>query len=467
VSDKRVDIADTLADYAACARYQDLPTEVVVSAKMAILDQLGAIIAGGSSPGCREIVQLVSDWGGKPESTIIRHGIKVPSVWASLANGVMGHSMDYDDTFEHENGAAMHPGVSVIPACLAIAERKGGVCGQDFITAVVIGIDVICRLAIACTLTLRERIWAYPSIFGYFGAAIGAGKIIGLEKASMIHALGIAYSQAAGNAQCVYDGALTKRIQPGFSASSGVLSALFAANGITGSTNTFEGDAGFYNIYLHGKYDHAPVVANLGKTFYPTEVSFKPYPCCRYTHSSIDATLQLVSDSDILAADVEKVTVLVSPSQSSVYWPLEIKQKPRTIVDAQFSIPYTVASAICRRKVTMADFTPSSIRNREVLFMAQKVTLEINAALDYGIGHRPGLIEITLKNGSVMRSGRVEYAKGHPNNPMSMGEIEDKFRDCTRHSAKPLPESATSNVVRLVNQLEEVDDVGQIVRLLA
>ena len=465
--DTRADIANTLADFAASTRYPDLPAKVVMSVKMATLDQLGAIIAGCSAPGCDEIVQLVSDWGGKPESTIIRQKIKVPSFWASLANGVMGHSMDYDDTFEHAQGAAMHPGVSVIPACLAVAERKGGVSGQEFITAVAVGIDVICRLAIACTLTLSERILAYPSIFGYFGAAIGAGKIIGLGKVDLTNALGIAYSQAAGNAQCVYDGALTKRIQPGFSASSGVLSALFAANGITGSADTFEGQAGFYNLYLRGKYDRTPAIADLGKRFYATEISFKPYPCCRYTHSSIDATLQLVSDTDILAADVEKVTVLVSPSQSSVYWPLEAKQNPSTIVDAQFSIPYTVATAICRRRVTVADFTEDSIKHREVLSLAQKITPRVDEELVHQMGYRPGLIEITLKNGSVIDSERVEFAKGHPKNPLKMSEIEDKFRDCARHSAKPLPNSKTSDLIRLINRLEEVADVSEIADLLA
>jgi len=461
------DIAVALAEYAASIRYQDLPPEVVTSVKRAVLDQLGAVLAGGSALGCDEVVRLVTEWGGKGESTLIRHGARVPSVWAALANAMMGHSLDYDDTYEHDEGAAMHPGVSVIPACLALAERKGGVCGRDFITALAVGIDVICRLAIAPRLALEERRWAYPSLFGYFGAAAGASKILGLGKEAIVNALGIAYSQAAGNAQCVYDGALTKRIQPAFSASGGVLSALLAARGITGSTNTFEGGAGLYRIYLHGKYDPSSVTKDLGERFYVTEVSFKPYPCCRYTHSSIDATLQLVSDADIRVDDVEKVSALVSPSQSSVYEPLEIKQKPRTIVDAQFSLAYTVATAICQRKVTMADFTPTAIKDRKVLSVTRKVAPRVDETLANKSGYRPGLVEIRLRNGSTVRSRRVEFAKGHPNNPMSTDEIEAKFRDCARHAVRPLSEDTTDSVIRLLNHLEELEDVAQVASLLA
>ena len=249
------DIAIVLADYVARVRYQDLPAEIVVAAKRDVLDQLGVILAGRSALGCNEVVELVKEWGGKGESTIIGRGEKGPSFWAALANSMMGSSLDYDDTYEYEAGKALHPGASVIPACLAIAERKGKVHGKDFITAAVAGIDVTCRLLEATRTTMKETGWAFPPLFGYFGAAAGASKILGLGKEGIVNAFGIAYSQAAGNLQCIVDGALTKRMQPAFSASAGVLSALLAARGITGSINTFEGRHGFYKVYLQNKYE--------------------------------------------------------------------------------------------------------------------------------------------------------------------------------------------------------------------
>ena len=462
----RHDAAVDLARFVAALRFDDLTPAVVTAAKKAVLDHFAVALAGGTAPGCGELLGVVRGWGGKAESTIIGQDLRVPSVWAALVNAMMAHSWDYDDTFEVVANRAMHPGVSVIPACLAAAERRGGVSGKEFLAAVVAGVDVVCRLALATRLPDELRFWVYPTLFGYFGGAAGAGKLLGLGEAGMLDAFGVAYSQASGNAQSVLDGALTKRLQSASSASGGLLSAVLAEAGITGSTNTFEGAAGFFRMYLHDRYDRATIVKDLGSKFAISDLSFKPYPCCRYTHSAVDAALQVAADEDLDPAQVEAVTVFVAPAQNGVCQPLDVKRRPRSVVDAQFSIPYTVAVALCRRGVVIEDFSPAAIGDSRILSLAQKVTPVVNETLGAGSDF-PGLVEVKLRDGGVVRSKLVRYPSGHPGNPMSMEEIAEKFRRCAARAVRPLRGERVETVIRLAARLDEMTDVAEVVGLVA
>lgn len=454
-----MDAAVAMAKNVIKTQYSDIPAEAVEATKKDILDTLGAAIAGSAAPGCREIVELMKELGGKKESTILTYGGKVTAVSAAMANGAMGHALDYDDT--HDRGI-IHAGVTVIPAAFATAERMGKSNGKDFITAVALGVDVACRMALANK--EGPAGWILTPVYGFFGAAAASAKLLRLNEAQTVSALGIAYSQASGNNQCVDDGALTKRMQAGFAARGGVMAALMAQKGITGAINSLEGERGIYKVYHGGDYDPAPLTEQLGKRFEVADLSFKPYPCCRTLHPYIDAALALVKEHNIRPEDVLEITIAVNKDPHPRCYPLEVKCNPRTIVDAQFSIPYAVACALAKGKVGISDFTEAAIRDKVVLALANKITPRFEQKM-VRRELTPGLVEVKAKAGFY--SKYVDVAYGHPKNPMSMEALAAKFTDCAANAAKPLPREDVSRAIEMVTKLEEQEDVTGIMKLLS
>ncbi len=213
-------------------------------ARRDILDTFGCMLGGSGSPGIEELFAVTSRWGGLEESRVLLRGARLPAPQAALLNASMGHALDFDDTLD--TGGSIHPGVSVLAAALAMCDSLDGVSGQDLLLAVALGLDVSCRIALASTL---DRGWHRTAAIGVFGAAAAAGKLLRLTPEQMLAAFGIAYSQAAGNRQCILDGALTKRMQAGQAASAGVFSAVLAQTGFTGARKIFGGRFGFFELY--------------------------------------------------------------------------------------------------------------------------------------------------------------------------------------------------------------------------
>lgn len=254
-------------------RYEDVPQEAVEATKKDILDTLSTTLAGSSAEGTQALIDQVRYWGGREESSILIHGGKVPSPEAALVNGQMAHARDYDDVYHL---ARIHVGAVNVPTGFGVAEKLGGVSGSELITAILIGIDIELRLAQAAQLWTQFHPTA---TYGYFGSCATAGRLLGLNQEQMLNAFGIAYSQAAGNKQCMHDGSLTKRLQPGLAARGGTLAAHLAQRGYTGTTNNIEGEAGLFALYHGGRYDPEPLTKDLGEYFDVVRLGYKPYPC--------------------------------------------------------------------------------------------------------------------------------------------------------------------------------------------
>jgi 2-methylcitrate dehydratase PrpD len=443
-------------------RYEDLPKGVVEATKKQVLDLLGVALGGFSKPGPKELREIVRDWGGKEESSIIGCKQKVPAPNAAHVNATMAHALDYDDV--HET-AIMHSGVAVIPTCMAMGERKGNVSGKEFITAIALGVDMMCRLALATTPGTRplNTGWHLTTLYGFLGAAGTAGRMLGLDEERMVNALGIAYHQCSGNGQCVIDGALTKRMGPGFSVRGGITAALLAEKGVTGAKNCLEGEMGLYKLYHRGNYDNKALTINLGKTFEGINVAIKPYPCCRGVHPAIDAALALVGERNIKAEGVEKITLSVSEGHYHLLCePEGAKLKPRNPVDAQFSIPWGVATAIVRKQVTLEDFTETAIKRQDILDLTKKMSIKIDSTLNRPVNIEPTRVEITTTQGNVY-SKEVAHPLGSLERPMSFDDCATKFRDC----AKQLSKEHTDRVIEFIGQLEQMADIKKLVNLLS
>ena len=453
-----MDAISQFAGYVAETKFPDLPREVVENTKKFIIDTIGVGIAGLKAPGCQETLVTVQKWGGPPESTVLLSNYQCPAPWAAFLNSVFMHALDFDDTLDI---SALHANVSTLPAALALAETKEGTTGRDLICAVAIGQDVTCRIGSSLK---RPLAWIKTATCGGFGATAAAGKILKLDKERIWDAFGIAYSQTSGNMQCLLDGALVKRMQPAFAAKAAVISSLLAQNGITGTRNVLEGDYGFFKLYEGNEYDREILLDGLGKDYKGMDLSVKPYPCCRMTHASIDAALQLRKDSQFKISAIEKIRV--SPSKMSfemVGSPFQIRKNPQ--VDAQFSIPYTVAVALTKGDVFLEDFEEKNVFNNELKTLAGKVVVSPDLSLDQrDIMHCH--IEAFMKGGKIIRA-EISAIKGNPLNPMSIDDCMEKFRKCVSYGPRKISKEKIFNILNILSNLEDIKDIKQLTGLLA
>jgi 2-methylcitrate dehydratase PrpD len=458
------DAAFDLARNVVETSFGQLPSKAVELTKQDILDTLGTTLAGSTAAAARELIELGREFGGAPQSTVISYGDHVPAPTAAFINASMGHALDFDDTHDK---AVLHVGPATISAALAVAERSGGIDGKSFITAVALGADVICRMGLATKIPLQQGGWMFSPLYGYFGATVGAAKILGLDQEQLINAFGIAYCQAAGNLQVNIDDehALTKRLQIGFASKAGVMSALLAQKGLTGARHSMEGRWGIYNLHHRGQYERSALVNGLGEVFEIANLSFKPYSCCRQIHAHIDAALELRREHAIQPDQIAAVTIVVNTDPHWLCHPLELRRRPLEEVHAQFSIPYSVAVALAHGKVLIKDYTLAALKDEAVLRLADKVTPKYDPSLPTRV-IPPARMEIALKDGRSLTAEVVD-AKGHPNNPMSWGELAEKFRDCASYSAQPIPEANIKKTIDLCRHLEDLRDVSELARLLA
>jgi 2-methylcitrate dehydratase PrpD len=441
-------------------KYENLSPEVVDATKKEILDLLGVALGGMSQPGATHVCALVKDWGGKEESSIIGSKQKVPAPNAAQANATMAHALDFDDVHE---AAVMHPGIASIPVVMAVGEAEGNLSGKEMIAATALGVDMMCRLALATTpgKSPIELGWHLTSLFGFMGSAATAARVMRLDENTIVDAIGIGYHQCGGNGQCVKDGALTKRLGPGFAVKGGITAALMAKAGVTGAKNTFEGEWGLYKQYMDGDYSREILTAELGKRFEGANVAIKPYPCCRGVHPAIDAALAIATDQNIQSKDIGAIILSVTDAHLSLLCqPLEAKRSPRSPVDAQFSIPWGVASALIKRRIGLEDYTESAIKNQDILDVTQKIRVEVDNSL-HKPGPEPTRVKVITKDGKAFEKV-VENPLGSLERPMSFEDCARKFTDC----ARALESGRIEKIIELVARLERLDDIREIIRLL-
>jgi 2-methylcitrate dehydratase PrpD len=371
------------------------------------------------------VLDLVRDWGGKPEAEVLWTDLRVPAPQAAWINGIMSHACDYDDTHDK---AILHGGISVVPAALAavgIAGRK--VSGPEFQVAVVSGLELICRIGMATRIGIMQAGFIYSALFSGFAAAAAASRILRLSPQETINALGIAYSQAAGTHQVTRDGALTKRMQPGFGARAGLTAVAMARKGIRGAQRIFEGVDGLGRIYLQSQLDSGALREGLGQRWHFEDLSYKPYPSCRMNHCAIDAALQLRA---MPGFDWRQVSAIKACINSQGNQAVGHHRAPTSVVQAQFSIRYNIACALVNGGVGLADFTADAFTRPDVLSLVERITPVVDDEIErrWGRNVTPARLESTV-NGQQF-SAQVNEAKGGAQTPMSSADQRRKLEDC-------------------------------------
>jgi 2-methylcitrate dehydratase PrpD len=446
------DPAWALAEHVCRCGFADLPAATRAATCDDILDTFGCLLGGSGEPGIAEIIRVVGGWGGAAQSQVMLRSQRLPAPHAAMVNASMAHALDFDDTLDH--GGSIHPGASVLAAALAVSDLLGGVPGKDLLLAIALGLDVSCRVALASTL---DRGWHRTAAMGVFGAAAACGKLLGLNVEQMVNALGIAFSQSAGNRQCIVDGALTKRLQAGQAASSGVLAALLAREGFTGAHDIFLGRFGFFRLYQPDGYDAAKLTDGLGRAFRGDELSFKPYACGRPQHALLDAAIavrgQLGLGASTDLTEIAGVTVTCPAAlRDEQFRGATHKRRPEQIVEAQFALPYLIAAALVHGRVGVAEV--ADIGNAQVLDLAVRIT---------GVATEEEKSRITI----LLRDGRTATAEvgstlGSPENRLSGEQLMMKFVDCARHAVRPLSDDAAHTAIHMIRHLHEVPNVSEL-----
>ncbi|MCI8469076.1 MAG: MmgE/PrpD family protein [Eggerthellaceae bacterium] len=457
-----MDLATRIAQTVVGTTYDDLSAEDVLAAKMAVLDTLGCMLAGtGAGEGVGEVMGLVSRLGGAPECTLIAQDAKTNPVLAALGNGALAHSIDYDDA--HDD-AFVHPSASVVPAAL-VAGEYAKASGKDLITAVALGDDVICRMGFAVSNPEANQglLWMLPVLLGSFSATVAASKLLGLDVDKTENALGLAYNRAGGSKELVIEPGALRGLYAMYPNMTGVLAALMAQGGVPGLKETFDGKGGFFNMYYDGVRDES-AFDDMGQRFEGTGVSIKPWPCCRFTNSCVDAALQIAREADLDPTQVAKVTVYYAADEAKrCADPIELRRAPKTIPEAKLSLPFTVAQALAYRKIEISDFSAEALADPLLADLCAKTDAAYDADLESTFSKTmlPGRVRVELADGTVYDK-RVDVVYGHPQNRMEWPDLVGKFRDCASYCAKPLSDADIERIAGLVEHLEDLDDVSAL-----
>jgi 2-methylcitrate dehydratase PrpD len=449
----RPDFAVDFAAFSSALAVADLPAEVLATVKADIFDTLACATAGISANGVDSLVRLVGDWGGKPEAAVWCTGLRVPAHHAAWVNGMMSHARDFDDTHD---GAVLHAGVSVVPAAIAAAELDPAATGADLLAGVAAGLELICRLGVATEVGIIESGYMYTSLFGHFAATAAAARVLRLDRDQTVNALGVAYSQAAGTHQVTRDAALTKRMQPGFAAKTALISTALTRAGVRGAQRTFEGEDGLFRSYLRGRVDRERLRAGLGERFELRELSFKPYPCCRFNHTAIDAALEIRDRIGVGGlAGVRRIVAHVNnQSNEAVGTPIAMRRAPETIVQAQFSIPFTVACALHRGAVTLADFTDEGIRDAEVRATAGLVEVVVDPEIEREWSRSISPTRLSVETGEGIVEARVDQPRGDAARPMSRRDFDAKMQGCLEFSGAVWPSDMIAGLHDAIDGLD-------------
>ncbi len=444
-----------LLAWARSARHQDLPAPVVAASKRYLLNTTAAMLAGSGAPGAPQAVAQVREWGGVPQSTVVAHGLKAPAPLAAFANGVMAHAMDYDDT---QVGTGFHGNVTIVPALLAVAETRPSAGGREFLVAHAVGLEIACRMTLAASRRAAHP-WLTTTLFGVFGAAIAAGRLLELDQQTLRHAVGIVYSSAGGNRQGLLDGTLIQRVQPGLCAQSAVAAVGLATHGLTGAHDVLGGRYGLYPSFYGSDYQPASLLEGLGSEFRMLDIALKAYPCCSYSQEPVDAVLELQREHGFAGTDVVEVVAYVVSAHAAglVNRPYAPRSCPQ--VDAQFSLQFVVAAALCRGALGIPDFQEGTLADPAVLAVSQRVRVAVDA-------EREGVVEVRLRDGRRL-SNRVSRARGHPSNPMSTDELRRKFDECARHAATARSDAQACALERAIMDFENLPSAGELAALLA
>ena len=450
---------EELAAHVVDTRFADFDASVVESAKNRIIDVIGSAIGGANAPGNLELIDLIKEWGGKPEATILIHGGKAPAHNVAMVNAIMSRSYDFEVMMVLVDGKCIpsHHAPTTVMTALALCE-DANVSGQELITSLIIGDDVAARLIAASGMDLGLG-WDGTGTYTAFGAAAIAGRLLGLNHRQMQNAFGIVLNNIASTVQAIWDGATTFKFGQGSAAMNGIIAAKLAKKGWIGVKDPFLSRFGFFNLYTNGCKNPKILTGELGKKYY-AEAVFKAYPSCRATHTAIEAALSIVQKYNFQTEDIYSIKIFCSLelSKSFVAKPFQIRDYPHC--DTIFSLKFACATALLYKEVRQEHFTEVAIRSPKINNLINKIKIQPFEKPATGIE-----VEVILGDGRTFCE-LVTTAKGDPiNKALTKKEIIEKYFQQVDFS-QTIKKDRASAILNRIESIDEADELSEFVRLL-
>ncbi|MBI2988442.1 MAG: MmgE/PrpD family protein [Deltaproteobacteria bacterium] len=472
-------IAEQLAYEAKGLTFRELPAEVVHQVKRSVLDTLGVGLGGYLSEPSQIIQSLIKEMKEPGESTVFVSGLKTSCLYATLANGTMVKYLDYMDrsflTKEARNHTGHH-GES-IPSILAVGERQHS-SGQEVITAIVLAYELLNKVFDSISgdkrwgshrgydAVLSRQGWTHETMRTPCVMALVVGRLLGLNEEQMANALALAgcFNMELGIVNwCEEELTMARNLKFPYGAYGGILGALLAQKGFKGPVNVFEGHHGLAEVVTGGEMD-LEKLRQPRKDWTILNTWVKRFAAGGVTQGVLDATLTLVKEHDIRAEDVAEVRIKTTSLTYRILANPETRRYPKTKETADHSSYYTTAVAILDRAVGPEQYSDEKLRDPRVRELVDKIFVEPDPKLDEvgSPGSGPAVVEIIAKKGQKYRC-EVLQPKGHPMNPMTDADVEEKFRSM---AGKFMGEKQMSEVITTIYNLDRLDDIGKLVKLL-
>lgn len=456
-SDVNMDLAYSFARHAISREFNHLADSTVDATVDGLIDSLACALAGVRAHGLKEARAALGQWGQGPCSVWGRCGTASAPV-AAFLNAVSMHALDYDDT---DDKVPLHANGMVLPGMFASVEETAPECdGRDFLTALAVGVDGAMRVGRAGG-PKGSRGWNYSVISGSVGAVLALARLRRWNTDTSVSALGHQLTQTAGSLQSIIDGSLAKRFQPAQMVKNVVFSAALAEAGIDGPRNVFEGKAGWINLYQDGEFRMEGIEEGMETCVLVDDLSLKPYPACRFTHAPIDLALQL-HQQGIGLDDIKHIQVRVSGQAVNMVG-RKFDHRSAGIVDAQFSIAYTVAVGVERGAVQIGDFMNASIRNERIGdFAANRITITADDNIPF-LGMTPVYFDVELRDGRTIKLG-TDDVSGSPTKRLTETQLRDKVIDCLSHGKSHVDPDVLISTVRSLRDGRPVSTLLQLLK---
>lgn len=442
----------SIAELICKTKLGQIPREVIDYSKSLALSALGGMVSGAQIPSCKIVTRYVRRMGGSEEATVAGSSFKTSVENAALANSHFAHTTEYEDDSMPEGVSAY----TLYPPLFALAEKLGHQ-GRRILEAFAVGYEVQSRLGIDCN-NARKRGYLNLSLTGVLGVAAGAAKLLDLDVERTAWALSLAASQGCGLTR--QTGTDAHFIEMGVAGRDGLAAALWAAEGLSGSTSIFEGPKGFLDLKSAGEVSKpTDVVRNWGKPYRVMAVGIKSYPCCYHLQRYIQGVIELKQAHGFGPDDVQRVDVEVNPMVPQfIRYP-----EPRNLAEARFSMPHSLAVAILDDRITLRSFSDQRVNDADARELRQRVKMIVHEDWQYGALNGPYPLTVTLKDGTRL-SKDCTSVRGQPPDLLSVDQVIEKYRLCTDHL---LATDKIQESIRMTLGLEELDNVARLMECVS
>lgn len=448
-----------LRDLARFARefcLEDAPVQVEKAAIFCVLDTIGSACGAVNYEEIPKICQDLREWtetSSLYQATVWGQGFKLDVFQALLLNAIMGHALELDDV---HTGSKSHIGAVVVSTAWTLAEA-GKKTGKNFLEAVVAGYEIMARVGMAMdVVSTRKRGWHQTGVTGAFGAVAAAGRMLELSEEEMVWALGMAGTQSCGLWAFLKEGSTCKKLHPARAAVNGLTAAMLAKSGMTGPEHILDAEDGGLYQAVSDSFDLSRLTQGLGETFEILAIDKKPYPCCRTTHHAIDGALALKKDIKLSLREISGIlveTYEVGVLQCGFTW------YPETPVEARFSIPYTVAAALVRGRVSLGEFTPETLADETIKELANKVTVVSDPTFTNRYPRQWGSrITVSFEDGTCLQK-QIDHMSGSAACPLTHRQEIEKFLGLAEPALGKEKARRLAEEILMADRLAEIPEI--------